>query len=771
MGMMPARISALPLEVSIRTVYSTPDGRVVVVVGAKRILLVNAENPNAPFVAGQIPLTAYERTFALSPDGKTFLTALNARFRKDSDSVDCYDISDLSKPKLLWQRAYKAEEIAVAPDASAYAVMRKKDSPYWRWEIAVNWVGDEQSSVVLPIEYIYRGRLMLSGRGFFLAYGDDSELRMADLREARGKDGKKDIFYTCRTTGQPFLLMNNGDVLIEDHHVPRVRIYRNHQGISTIGKLDHGEHWSTMNGGIYRHFVTTVNQTVLVVDGMQKMHRIDISQPSNPRTVEALQLPSRTWSICVDGDQRLYVLRGTEDKKAELDIFDLAAPPKPVVNWRLLQEAHNKAQDLLRSAKLSKFDKRKWDAREIYESAFLLVHLASDPQGISKLEAANIFYSYALLGIGRKSSQALRRAIELDPKLKDAYLKLAETLYESLPGIFSEQKRRETRQDIIKNYLEYLDLGGESVQRFDNYMNEDFESDNKLSFCQAVAAYSNAGRLKEILYKGGAGDVPRKGRNYDISFEYNGTAHVPSITLIDADEGALAGDSIIDLSPFERLWGGDQLGLVALRGEIHILHYRDERHPVRSISFTGTGGCEFTSETEMVVGPAATELALCRDILAGKGPESIPFSTDEKPLQNEGKERYFQTEATGTAVLDLANDGHPITVTHLDMASGAGPGCDKDFFDLLDAEGVHFSDSPLRNQLLEMQGVGDGPFDRCGGTGRFFRYGGKLYLEFRPQSSISFDERQQYHEVKKIEGGKVQDVCDFRFKTHVRVTE
>ncbi|EGB13646.1 hypothetical protein DND132_0429 [Pseudodesulfovibrio mercurii] len=769
MGMMPEKIGSISLESKASNLCVSSDGSLVAAQGTGEILLIDTADPAHPRVAGRIKVDGGGRRLALSPDNKLLLTVISYyKYKKTKpDVVEAFDVSDPRRPRRLWKQTYAANLIAIAPDASAYAVHEdvKKHS---EWKVTVYWTNFRHLPAKSFASYPSIGGLLLSEGGRSLAQSNQSTLMEVEFDDAGMSVRERNA------PGIPVLGFPEGDILFRDGAGPRLTLYHNAPGIPRTGSVDYADLlWQPG----YRYLKSASKRTAVIGDRFNRIAVIDRSQPVGPRITRILQLPTNAWNCALDAQDRLYVMRTAKQRDSILDIYDLDGEPRSGADWGALQQAY---ADALKT--LERTDKPRsvleMYARERLVAAMPQEHLDAEQDGLSRRLAARIFREYAMLVRTPRprrepyAQAALERAIELDPSDAQSHLLLADLLRRSLGPLLDWDRKLAVMADAERHYRAYLDLGGEATPEITGFLRGEPGAGRSLNLCQAVAEYANAGRLEELIAETGTIDVPREGKRYDFLFSYEGTARCPSFRIRNVSDGSAADSDAFFIFPDDRWWAWNgRFGLVSYRGEIHLLYFQDARHPVRSFSFTGTGGCEFTSETEMFIGPAATEPALCRDILAGKGPESIPFIKNEKPLLNEVKERYFQTEAMGTAVLDLANDGHPVTVTHLDMASGAGPGCDKDFFELLDGEGAHFSDSPLRAPLLEMQGVGGGPFDRCGGTGRFFRYGGKLFLEYHSKASISFNNRQEYHDVKKIEDGKVEDVCDFRFKTHVKVAD
>ncbi len=123
----------------------------------------------------------------------------------------------------------------------------------------------------------------------------------------------------------------------------------------------------------------------------------------------------------------------------------------------------------------------------------------------------------------------------------------------------------------------------------------------------------------------------------------------------------------------------------------------------------------------------------------------------------------YETGLARLGNLDYDNDGVPNLVGELEYTSGAGRGCDYNYFDELNPDKKSFTVSPERELLLEAQKVKlNGRHPHCGGmNNRFFRYRNKNYYEHNADT-----ERQ----VLLIENNQIQQVCQVNkdFKTDIK---
>jgi len=105
------------------------------------------------------------------------------------------------------------------------------------------------------------------------------------------------------------------------------------------------------------------------------------------------------------------------------------------------------------------------------------------------------------------------------------------------------------------------------------------------------------------------------------------------------------------------------------------------------------------------------------------------------------------------AVIDLNNDGVPERVTWISMYSGAGRGCDVEFYVEIDGTGK------LRNGGLSSVLKPS----RCGDRFRAIRYQGIVYLEKRTKAESVEGYVDVTEELRRIQQGRSRLVCKFGF--------
>ena len=185
MGMAPMELGALELgRYGVSRLCVTPDGKHVALIQGGEILLIDTESVDKPYIAGRIPLKDSRVHMALSPDGKLLLLCTTVSITNNL-KVTAYDVSAPDHPDLLWENDYISRYIAVAPDASAYAVHNEnKNEKYWhnKFSITVFWTDEKRAPISVPSSYIAFGSILVSNGCSFLALQENDTLEMVDLR-------------------------------------------------------------------------------------------------------------------------------------------------------------------------------------------------------------------------------------------------------------------------------------------------------------------------------------------------------------------------------------------------------------------------------------------------------------------------------------------------------------------------------------------------------------------------------------------------------------
>lgn len=739
-----------------------------------------SQGPQLPVPRGFLALGAAPNppaagALALSPDGRRALVLLLPEPEKFNTATRhlllALDLSEPDAPRELWRREPRARQVLLAPDAGAWAVSAAAGTP-GKWATTVSWLDAARPPVVVPDDSSVPVRLSAGAR--FLAWeGRASQLRVADLRAAdpgatgAGIQEQSYSFYGrhhCTVA-----LLDSGHVLVEDERAPRLGLYAPGPGMPRTATLDHDG---------TRHCTAIAQDgtgNLLAAGAAGVLRRVNLSQPAGPLFNGQWQLPPGLTPLAASG-ALLYTAGG-----GTLRMFRLDRGNAVDVDWAALDTAH--AAIMARHARALRQGRRDADATALaaLEAAGAALAPDSPIRDLAPRRAAAILGDFGRLLApdatrGALAEFALKRATVLDPGNAPAALNLADLWLARLPMLADLPRREQRLADIRAVYAKYLHAGGKPLARF-----ADLAPPDAGDICEAIARHANAGQLARLVAHQ-AVNLMLDGQRVDLVFTTEGTARVPAVHAFDAaTDEPLEGKNIPEPGG-EDLWGGDQLALVTWRGAAHVLHYRDLRHPVATAPLAGGRACRFAVSTTERIGPAASEPALCRRLMAGTtgpaagpragtGPAAIAFGTPAPVEPDAVRARHGESTVAGMARVAFANDGQPATVALLDLSSGAGAGCELQFLDLLDAPGAKLAGGPRQALLLKLQGADLAaryPL-RCFNSPRLLRHAGAVYFEDKPAAWPPGDEASQYHRVARIHKGAVRDVCDFRFDSTVSV--
>lgn len=151
---------------------------------------------------------------------------------------------------------------------------------------------------------------------------------------------------------------------------------------------------------------------------------------------------------------------------------------------------------------------------------------------------------------------------------------------------------------------------------------------------------------------------------------------------------------------------------------------------------------------------------ICHEVSVGGSSKVESIQLTEPPVMSRSELRTYGRRETGLerqGYVDYNNDGVLNFIAELYYASGAGRGCDFNYFDELSVDGKSFIESLDRSLLLEMQKVNlDERHPNCGSwingqyKNQFFKFGGQVYFEY---STI------RNRAVYKIEEDQIFEVC------------
>lgn len=777
---VPMLVGKIDLNAPIAGLFVTPDGKRAVALLqasgnlASGIRIIDTSMPEKLTMKGFLAVTG---ELALSPDGKQALILRQLEKREPHTAtrheIISIDLSNPDSPKIAWRREIMARKVVLADDASAYAASspskKKPEKGEWQtWQTAVTWIGKKRPDTIIKEALHTNGEMRLSDRATFLLYPRfERQLRVFDLR------AKEPIFYEQGHTSlyryecvSGFL--EDGKIIIEDSRTPRFGVYAPKRGIPRIAAMSHdgGKRCKrlNLNTGGSRLILASRNYA-------GRIDRIDFGRPDRLSFNGSWQLPPATYALAAT---QTHVFAAGGKNGREMQIFRLDTSTPPSVSWIALEAAHRATMERYNQSIKKKEPVPYLDAVDSLEAQGILQVLDAPVKEISNKTAAVILNDYGFLACkGNSQSKmaeiALRRAIHLDPERALARLNLADMLRERLSTVTDYPARQRQLSEIKKLYQKYLELGGKNNAQIDSFLKGEPERTAGDDICRAIAGYTNAGRLQEIVAGSGV-NIKAGTQRVDLVFGTEGTAHVPTVYAFDSATDFPLDESKIRIPSDGDLWGNDELGLVVYRDYAHIIHYRGLNHPVATTSLAGGKDCKFRIKTVERIGKNAIEPALCRSLIEGRGPSSIDFKRPAPIAREDVNERYSETGANNMRFLDVANDGKPVNVAEMELTSGSGPGCDAWFYDILDKTGQNFLSSPKHELLMKMQNMDPSnrfPVYRCANKPRFFTYKGKVYFENKPAIWPPTSQSDQYHHVTRIDRGRVVDVCGFEFRTTV----
>jgi len=171
--------------------------------------------------------------------------------------------------------------------------------------------------------------------------------------------------------------------------------------------------------------------------------------------------------------------------------------------------------------------------------------------------------------------------------------------------------------------------------------------------------------------------------------------------------------------------------------------------------------CRFANiEREELTPVMKTAVDLCRRVAGGQ----VNYTAVNEAREQQGTERR-ETSLKGRVSVDSRNMRRPEPLVLLSYASGAGRGCEFDYFDVISddrlASGGETHDILMGLQAIEpSEGRSSGP---CGhGAPRWFEYDGRLYLDYASAQDHGLMAR--FHNVKSVSDNRIELACKGEFK-------
>jgi len=781
----PVFVSSVRLSAPPTTGRTSADGkRFVTLLQAKDkqpsgLQVVDMSDILNPKLRGFLAISSGE--LALSEDGNTALLLIATErevFNKETNhEIAAIDLTDPNDPKELWHKKLVARKVILSASANAYAYSKLSSAKQDRWVTYVNFVKGSAAPLTIEEDQYSLGGMQLSPHAKFLVSDLFGSLRSWDLRTGIPMRYEQEYSgyrrYECISA-----VLDDGRIIATDSRLPHFGIYESSLGIPRIATLRHDG-----SSTDYRLYCDSLNPTTPVgkfiyPDGHGRLQQIDFRNPQTLNMGGRWEFPAEMYPIAA-AQNILFAVTG--GGVPDLRVYRLDTGHPETVDWQSLSNTHLSIMSAYNADMKAGKPIPYFDAISRFEKAGILRAVDAPVKNISPQKAAAIINDYGFLAIKKRTSpdlidHILRRAIELDPERALAHLNFADYLRDQLSFYGANRKDvNSLRKEIEEHYRAYLRLGGKRTSSINAFLAGDSVLQTEHNVCAEIAAYTNVGRLGELLSSVGT-NIPYNGRKIDLVFTTEGTAHVPTFYAFDSKTDFPLKDSDMPSPPVgaENAWGGDEFGLLTYHNEGHILFYKDLQHPTSSISLVSGEMCSFGVTTSEKIGPSAAEHSLCVSLQKNDGPPEYEFYGDSPMERDDVSKTWGESEISGTQRLDIANDGKLVNVAELEMTSGAGAGCDETFYDVVNSDATQFAVGPARDLLMKLQGAmptNRYPILPCGNKPRFFQYKNRLYFETKPKNWPPIDKWNQYHRVTTIIDGDVRDVCDFQFETTVTSRE
>lgn len=558
--------------------------------------------------------------------------------------------------------------------------------------------------------------------------------------------------------------------------------FKSHKGMILSTSLPEIKKVGQLNGNFSEGdvlYLNEENKEMYVGTYDKSIYVIDLTVPSSPRIKAQFSTPDYIGSVTPSRSGSLIYV-------GLLGSIVVIDPRQAGVTSEKLINAHVEAMKQYKRKDLKLDFQRVGNAINVLEASGIQETLGKKPDGISDKALAEILNDYGFfLSKANRNKEAIdiyRRVIQLDQERSIAYLNLGDSLRAQLSAVNSSQEKEELTKEIKSVYLQFKQRSGRSTSEIDKFMSLNVIDFPKIDFCDYVASYANQGKLMEI-FGSGESVVKTDGKGtMRVEINVQGTARMPSLRLIDnasnaeltdSAESALAGDTD------DTRWA-ENIAVVPFSDGHHLLYFNDGGYLISSspigVAQKTSHSCSFKTHLIETLGAKTANQEICHLIQKTLRPPYIAFdesdSINDETIKAAG---FYETSGKGAGHVDFDNDGADENLVFLQYASGAGRGCDYNYFDLLNKEGDGFSTSKKRALLLKLQGVGDMPHVRhpvpscSGNTTGWFRYNGVTYFETKYPGDEPTRDGQKFHTVSFIKNGEINKVCDAEFRLQVEV--
>lgn len=381
----------------------------------------------------------------------------------------------------------------------------------------------------------------------------------------------------------------------------------------------------------------------------------------------------------------------------------------------------------------------------------------------------------------------------LDEELSLFYTKLRESLSKEESSILLSEQRewiRERNKSCETAYNKKSCLSDRYRKRV-NTLKIRYEEpllpskDNLKEMCDEISELDASGRRKYgdsiSTY-----DIDKDIMAYDINNDgikeiaercYGGTMRTPCIRFKNMDGSKIQRKTIN--YEWKTYWTYG-LKVFSKEGKWFRLHSYDDNlvKPVYVSYMTPENNeyvvCEFENKEVEQFLPSKSVIEaneVCSAIMEGDSSKIINITLFEKPIISRSDVSDLGRYATGLerqGYLDYNNDGSPNYIGELEYTSGAGRGCEYNYFDELSEDRKLFIESEDRSLLLKMQKVNlKGRHPNCGNwregkyMNHFFSFNEKIYFEHKTRTERA---------IFKLENDKIHEICSVEksYKTSVK---
>lgn len=281
--------------------------------------------------------------------------------------------------------------------------------------------------------------------------------------------------------------------------------------------------------------------------------------------------------------------------------------------------------------------------------------------------------------------------------------------------------------------------------------------------CRYVESIAPAS-VRDYTVRSGVFDVNSDGISETVIGTYEGTMAIEASDIRDAEGETVEISPTYDWSDY---WTFGQRWLL-YDGRAYILNFADgDARFLKFLSFVDRQksehiGCELETEVNETFSPKRPDHeALCAAAGAGRL-EPLPFEATE-PQSLTDREN---TTKVGTIRLDFDNDGTTEDLVALEFESGAGRGCDANYYDLSEETAASPDGSRKRSLLMRLQDIDPTdvyPARPCGLERRWLTLDGETYFELRYPGERPEAASEAVHWLATVRDGGPMRVCDSRF--------